>query len=168
MLCTVHETASFLRISEQQVYKLLNSGQIDGFKMGSVWRVKRSWIAQQLEGTTSSPGTFVIDADIRDKEPRVEIEPCPFKSHLDIGVGMDTGEYMLFKITDDVPGWWDLDDLAHAVLGADYYVLSCFDNWLWIEKKNAPRLVAAFDAVGKLKRVRFARSTFDEKPEDVA
>lgn len=36
---TVRETARYLRIRPQLVYRLLNSGRLKGAKVGGVWRI---------------------------------------------------------------------------------------------------------------------------------
>ena len=41
ILMTVREVASILRIHRPKVYILIQEGIIDGFKLGSDWRVKR-------------------------------------------------------------------------------------------------------------------------------
>ena len=41
LLLTVREVASLLRIHRPKVYDLIKSEAIDGFKLGSDWRIKR-------------------------------------------------------------------------------------------------------------------------------
>jgi excisionase family DNA binding protein len=41
LLLTVRETSQLLRIHRPKVYDLLHEGIIQGFKVGSDWRVKR-------------------------------------------------------------------------------------------------------------------------------
>ena len=41
LLLTVREVASLLRIHRPKVYDLIKSETIDGFKLGSDWRIKR-------------------------------------------------------------------------------------------------------------------------------
>jgi excisionase family DNA binding protein len=41
LLLTVRETSQLLRIHRPKVYDLLHEGVIQGFKVGSDWRVKR-------------------------------------------------------------------------------------------------------------------------------
>ena len=40
LLLTVREVAALLRIHRPKVYDLIKSGTIDGFKLGSDWRIK--------------------------------------------------------------------------------------------------------------------------------
>jgi excisionase family DNA binding protein len=41
MLLTVKEVATLLRIHRPKVYDLIRDGTLEGFKLGSDWRVKR-------------------------------------------------------------------------------------------------------------------------------
>ncbi len=41
LLLTVKEVAQLLRIHRPKVYDLINQGEIEGFKLGADWRVKR-------------------------------------------------------------------------------------------------------------------------------
>lgn len=41
-LLTVKEVSKLLRIHRPKVYELIKDGQIDGFKLGADWRIKRS------------------------------------------------------------------------------------------------------------------------------
>jgi excisionase family DNA binding protein len=41
LLLTVKEVAKLLRIHRPKVYDLIKAGTIEGFKLGSDWRVKR-------------------------------------------------------------------------------------------------------------------------------
>ena len=41
LLLTVREVAAILRIHRPKVYDLIREGTIEGFKLGSDWRVKR-------------------------------------------------------------------------------------------------------------------------------
>lgn len=41
LLLTVREVAKLLRIHRPKVYELIRAGTIDGFKLGSDWRIRR-------------------------------------------------------------------------------------------------------------------------------
>lgn len=41
-LLTVREVSKLLRIHRPKVYELIKEGQIDGFKLGADWRIKRT------------------------------------------------------------------------------------------------------------------------------
>jgi excisionase family DNA binding protein len=41
LLLTVREVSALLRIHRPKVYELIKGGVIDGFKLGSDWRVRR-------------------------------------------------------------------------------------------------------------------------------
>ena len=49
LLLTVREAAELLRIHRPKVYDLLRSGQLEGFKLGADWRIKRESL-EQLTG----------------------------------------------------------------------------------------------------------------------
>ena len=49
LLLTVREAAQVLRIHRPKVYELIKAGEIDGFKLGSDWRIKRDSI-EKLTG----------------------------------------------------------------------------------------------------------------------
>lgn len=53
LLLTVREVAALLRIHRPKVYELIKAGQIDGFKLGSDWRVKRESL-EELTGPIPS------------------------------------------------------------------------------------------------------------------
>ena len=41
VLLTVREVSHLLRIHRPKVYELIKAGEIDGFKLGADWRIKR-------------------------------------------------------------------------------------------------------------------------------
>lgn len=49
------EIAKYLRISENTVYRLLNSGKIPGTKIGWVWRVRKQDIDEYLTSKITYP-----------------------------------------------------------------------------------------------------------------
>lgn len=49
LLLTVQEVSQLLRIHRPKVYDLIRAGVIDGFKLGSDWRVRRESI-EKLTG----------------------------------------------------------------------------------------------------------------------
>ncbi len=42
LILTVRETAQLLRIHRPKVYDLIRDGTLEGFKLGSDWRIKRA------------------------------------------------------------------------------------------------------------------------------
>jgi excisionase family DNA binding protein len=48
LLLTVKEVAKLLRIHRPKVYDLIKAGTIEGFKLGSDWRVKRESIEKLI------------------------------------------------------------------------------------------------------------------------
>jgi excisionase family DNA binding protein len=48
VLLTVKEVSQLLRIHRPKVYDLIRDGTIEGFKLGSDWRVKRESIEKLL------------------------------------------------------------------------------------------------------------------------
>jgi excisionase family DNA binding protein len=57
-LMTVRETALLLRIHRPKVYELIKTGEIEGFKVGADWRIKRDSI-ERLTGPI--PENFFIE-----------------------------------------------------------------------------------------------------------
>ena len=47
-ILTVPEIAEILKIGRTQVYKMLKSGQIQGFKPGKDWKVSRQALAEYV------------------------------------------------------------------------------------------------------------------------
>jgi excisionase family DNA binding protein len=58
LLLTVKEVATLLRIHRPKVYDLIKAGTIEGFKLGSDWRVKRESV-EKLIGDI--PEDFFVD-----------------------------------------------------------------------------------------------------------
>ena len=48
LLLTVKEVAKLLRIHRPKVYDLIKAGTIEGFKLGSAWRVKRESVEKLI------------------------------------------------------------------------------------------------------------------------
>lgn len=48
LLLTVKEVAKLLRIHRPKVYDLIKAGTIEGFKLGSDWRVKRESVERLI------------------------------------------------------------------------------------------------------------------------
>lgn len=48
LLLTVKEVSLLLRIHRPKVYDLINDGMIEGFKLGSDWRVKRESVEKLI------------------------------------------------------------------------------------------------------------------------
>jgi excisionase family DNA binding protein len=44
LMMTVHELASYLRLSEAKVYRLANNGCIPSFRLGTSWRFRKDLI----------------------------------------------------------------------------------------------------------------------------
>lgn len=57
---TVQEVAEYLNVDPKTVYRLVNRGELPGFKVGGSWRFQKddldAWIAKQKEKATSKPG----------------------------------------------------------------------------------------------------------------
>ncbi len=49
LLLTVKEAAELLRIHRPKVYELIRAGDLEGFKLGADWRIKRESI-EKLTG----------------------------------------------------------------------------------------------------------------------
>ena len=49
LLLTVKEAANLLRIHRPKVYELIKSGEIEGFKIGADWRIRRDSV-ERLTG----------------------------------------------------------------------------------------------------------------------
>ena len=64
LLLTVREVSKLLRIHRPKVYDLIKEGTIEGFKLGSDWRVKRESV-ERLIGPI--PETFF-------QEPKVALK----------------------------------------------------------------------------------------------
>lgn len=47
---TIRETASFLKLSDQHVRRLAESGELPGRKLGDRWRFSRQALLRHLEG----------------------------------------------------------------------------------------------------------------------
>ena len=52
---TVHELAEYLQCNKSTIYKLIRSGKIPAFKVGSDWRFMRDRIEQWLERQHRNP-----------------------------------------------------------------------------------------------------------------
>ncbi len=52
-ILTIKEVAGYLKLTERTLYRLVQEGQIPGFKAGNSWRFKRAdierWIEDQKE-----------------------------------------------------------------------------------------------------------------------
>jgi excisionase family DNA binding protein len=48
-IMTITQVAEYLQISEITTYKLVNEGQIPGFKIGRHWRVKKEDLSEFIE-----------------------------------------------------------------------------------------------------------------------
>jgi len=65
LLLTVREAAQLLRIHRPKVYDLIKDGTIEGFKLGSDWRIKRISI-EKLIGPI--PEDFFKSSDLKETE----------------------------------------------------------------------------------------------------
>jgi len=72
LILTVREVAKLLRIHRPKVYDLIKDGTIDGFKLGSDWRVRRESV-ERLIGAI--PEGFFGETRLREprKEPKLKI-----------------------------------------------------------------------------------------------
>lgn len=56
----IKQLADLLQVSERTVYRLANSGEIPGFRVGNSWRFKRSrveeWMDEQTERARRQTG----------------------------------------------------------------------------------------------------------------
>jgi excisionase family DNA binding protein len=57
---TVQEVAVYLNIDPKTVYRLVNRGELPGFKVGGSWRFQKedldAWIAKQKEAVANKAG----------------------------------------------------------------------------------------------------------------
>jgi len=57
---TVQEVAEYLNVDPKTVYRLVNRGELPGFKVGGSWRFQKDdldeWIAKQKEAAASKAG----------------------------------------------------------------------------------------------------------------
>jgi excisionase family DNA binding protein len=57
---TVHDVASYLRVNEKTVYRLVQGGVLPGFKVAGTWRFRRQdldrWIDEQRRHRVTRPG----------------------------------------------------------------------------------------------------------------
>jgi excisionase family DNA binding protein len=55
-LLTPEETAEYLRVNPQTIYRLLRRGKLPGAKVGHQWRVRRSDLESFLQGNVFMGG----------------------------------------------------------------------------------------------------------------
>jgi len=67
LLLTVREAARLLRIHRPKVYDLIRDNTIEGFKLGSDWRIKRSSI-EELIGPI--PQEFFENRELEEEQAR--------------------------------------------------------------------------------------------------
>ena len=57
---TVQEVAEYLNVDPKTVYRLVNRGNLPGFKVGGTWRFQKDdiddWIAKQKEAAANRAG----------------------------------------------------------------------------------------------------------------
>ena len=57
---TVQEVAKYLNVDPKTVYRLVNRGELPGFKVGGSWRFQKDdlddWIARQKEAVAKKEG----------------------------------------------------------------------------------------------------------------
>ena len=51
-ILTVREAADYLRVHQVTIYRLLNDGELPGFRLGGSWRFSRAALAKHLERNT--------------------------------------------------------------------------------------------------------------------
>jgi excisionase family DNA binding protein len=52
---TVKQVAEYFHVTEKTIYKLSQSGELPGFKVGGSWRFKRSDIEKWIESNVNHP-----------------------------------------------------------------------------------------------------------------
>ncbi|MEZ4753239.1 MAG: helix-turn-helix domain-containing protein [Bdellovibrionota bacterium] len=68
LLLTVREVATLLRIHRPKVYDLIKSGTIDGFKLGSDWRIKRESVEALIGQIPESFFVEDIETDLEKED----------------------------------------------------------------------------------------------------
>ncbi|WP_199051914.1 helix-turn-helix domain-containing protein [Aquitalea sp. ASV15] len=57
-ILTMDEVAEYLKVSKRTVYRLAQSGELPAFKLGGIWRFRRSdlerWIAESVNKKPST------------------------------------------------------------------------------------------------------------------
>ncbi len=48
-ILTIKEVAEYLKLTERTLYRLVQEGQVPGFKVGNSWRFKRADIERWIE-----------------------------------------------------------------------------------------------------------------------
>ena len=72
VLLTVREVSKLLRIHRPKVYVLIKEGVIEGFKLGSDWRVKRESIEKMIG---KIPDNFFVGSESFDDDFAMEEAP---------------------------------------------------------------------------------------------
>ena len=57
-ILTPAEVADVMRLNRRTVYKLLESGELRGRKVGRVWRIPQSAIGEYMDGDQAGGGDF--------------------------------------------------------------------------------------------------------------
>lgn len=52
---TVKQVAEYFQVTEKTIYKLSQSGELPGFKIGGSWRFKKSDIEKWIEDNVNNP-----------------------------------------------------------------------------------------------------------------
>jgi excisionase family DNA binding protein len=66
LLLTVREVSKLLRIHRPKVYDLLKAGTIEGFKLGSDWRIKRDSVEKLVGDIPENFFNEPLDAALGD------------------------------------------------------------------------------------------------------
>lgn len=57
---TVQDVAEYLNVDPKTVYRMVNRGDLPGFKVGGIWRFQQddidAWIARQKEAVANKTG----------------------------------------------------------------------------------------------------------------
>ncbi len=57
-ILTIREVASYLKVTERTLYRLVQDGKLPAFKVGNSWRFRREdlerWISEQSHGMEKS------------------------------------------------------------------------------------------------------------------
>jgi len=89
-LLTTDELATYLKVHEMTLYKLLQVGDIPAIKVGRRWRFKREMIDEWLKVREKDRKTF----------SPIKREPALSKSKWDISVNLEKREEDLFDVFD--------------------------------------------------------------------
>jgi excisionase family DNA binding protein len=130
-LLTTKQLQELLQIDRTTIYRMLNEGQIPGFKVGGQWRFSRDAIESWLQEQERALGTSTLSNDLSSMRPTAEVLPisCVQSMQGIFAEAMDVGSVVTTLDGQPVTEMSNSCEFCNLILSSPTGRQGCIASW---------------------------------------